>query len=54
MFELIRNIKLLQRVRVKVILYEEVEEVLEAHILTTFLFKVKYAILIDDYEQLRP
>lgn len=51
---LARNIELLQRVNVKVMLCEEAGEVLEAHTLTSFLPGVEHVILIGDHEQLRP
>jgi len=34
-------------------LYKKAEEVLEVYIITAFLFKIKYIILIGDYKQLR-
>ncbi|EFY85817.1 NF-X1 finger and helicase domain protein, putative [Metarhizium acridum CQMa 102] len=51
---LAKNIKLLRRLRIKVLLCEEAGEVLEAHILTALLPSLEHAILIGDHLQLRP
>lgn len=51
---LARNLDILRRVRVKVVVFKEAGEVLEAHTLTALLPSVEHAILIGDYEQLRP
>ena len=51
---LARNIDLLRRINVKVLLCEEAGEVLEAHLLTALLPSLDHAILIGDHRQLRP
>ncbi|KAE9990199.1 hypothetical protein EG327_001711 [Venturia inaequalis] len=51
---LARNLAMLRKLRSKVLICEEAGEVLEAHLLTTFLPSVEHAILIGDHQQLRP
>ncbi|KAF2117095.1 putative NF-X1 finger and helicase domain protein [Lophiotrema nucula] len=51
---LARNLKLLQRLPIKVVLIEEAGEVLEAHTLTALLPSVEHAIFIGDHFQLKP
>ena len=51
---LARNLDILRRVRVKVVVFKEAGEVLEAYTLTALLPSVEHAILIGDHEQLRP
>lgn len=51
---LANNLKMLRRLHSKVLLCEEAGQVLEAHLLTTFLPSIEHAILIGDHEQLRP
>ena len=51
---LANNADLVRSLRAKVLICEEAGEVLESHILTTFLPSVQHAILIGDYLQLRP
>ncbi|KIH93411.1 nf-x1 finger and helicase domain containing protein [Sporothrix brasiliensis 5110] len=45
---------LLKHIKSKVLLCEEAGEVLEAHMLTSFLPSIEHAILIGDHQQLRP
>lgn len=49
-----RNMELLKGLRPKVIICEEAGEVLEAHLLTSFLPSVEHVILCGDHLQLRP
>ncbi|KAH7109262.1 hypothetical protein B0J11DRAFT_601729 [Dendryphion nanum] len=51
---LARNIDLLKRLPIKVVLVEEAGEILEAHTLTAMLPSVEHAILIGDHLQLKP
>jgi hypothetical protein len=51
---LARQIQLLRKLRAQVLICEEAREVLEPHILTTFLPSVTHAILIGDHQQLKP
>lgn len=51
---LARNMNTFRKLRAQVLVCEEAGEVLEAHILTTFLPSVTHAILIGDHQQLRP
>ena len=51
---LARQIHLLRKLRAQVLICEEAGEVLEPHILTTFLPSIRHAILIGDHEQLKP
>ncbi|KAF2732002.1 hypothetical protein EJ04DRAFT_544890 [Polyplosphaeria fusca] len=51
---LARNIELLKRLPIKILLIEEAGEVLEAHTLTALLPSVEHAILIGDHLQLKP
>jgi hypothetical protein len=51
---LARNLDVLRRLNVKVVICEEAGEVLESHLLTALLPSVEHAILIGDHEQLRP
>ncbi|KJR87462.1 NF-X1 finger and helicase protein [Sporothrix schenckii 1099-18] len=51
---LAKNHNLLKHIKSKVLLCEEAGEVLEAHMLTSFLPSIEHAILIGDHQQLRP
>lgn len=51
---LARNLELLKRVPMKVVLIEEAGEILEAHTLTALLPDVEHAILVGDHLQLKP
>lgn len=51
---LANNAELLHNLNAKVLICEEAGEVLESHVLTTFLPSVEHAILIGDHLQLRP
>ncbi|QDS72075.1 hypothetical protein FKW77_003074 [Venturia effusa] len=51
---LARNLGMLRKLQSKVLICEEAGEVLEAHLLTTFLPSIEHAILIGDHQQLRP
>ncbi|ERS95412.1 hypothetical protein HMPREF1624_08290 [Sporothrix schenckii ATCC 58251] len=51
---LAKNHDLLKHIKSKVLLCEEAGEVLEAHMLTSFLPSIEHAILIGDHQQLRP
>ncbi|CAK7236767.1 hypothetical protein SBRCBS47491_009749 [Sporothrix bragantina] len=51
---LAKNCNLLKKLKSKVILCEEAGEVLEAHMLVSFLPSIEHAILIGDHRQLRP
>jgi hypothetical protein len=51
---LARNLEVLRRLNLKVLICEEAGEVLESHLLTALLPSVEHAILIGDHEQLRP
>lgn len=51
---LANNADLLRHLHAKVLICEEAGEVLESHILTTFLPSIQHAILIGDHLQLRP
>ena len=51
---LARSSELLRSLRSKVLLCEEAGEVLEAHMLVSFLPSIEHAILIGDHLQLRP
>ena len=50
---LARNLEILRRVRAKVMMCEETDEILETHTLITLLPSVEHAILIENHEQLR-
>ena len=49
-----KNRTLLQKVKPKIIIVEEVAEVLESHIITTLNKNCQHLILIGDHKQLRP
>jgi hypothetical protein len=51
---LARNLGMLRKLNSRVLVCEEAGEVLEAHLLTTFLPSIQHAILIGDHQQLRP
>jgi hypothetical protein len=51
---LAKNASVLRSIGAKVVVCEEAAEVLEAHMLGTFLPSVQHLILIGDHEQLRP
>jgi hypothetical protein len=51
---LARNLGMLRKLQSRVLICEEAGEVLEAHLLTTFLPSIEHAILIGDHQQLRP
>lgn len=51
---LANNADLLRNLDAKVLICEEAGEVLESHVLTTFLPTIQHAILIGDHLQLRP
>lgn len=51
---LAKNASVLRSINAKVVVCEEAAEVLEAHILGTFMSSVQRLILIGDHEQLRP
>ncbi|KAE9969426.1 hypothetical protein EG328_006874 [Venturia inaequalis] len=51
---LAKNASVLRSVNAKVVMCEEAAEVLEAHMLGTFMPSVQHLILIGDHEQLRP
>ncbi len=51
--DLTRNLKILRRVRAKVMMCEETDEILEIHTLIALLSSVEHAILIENHEQLR-
>lgn len=51
---LARNLALLRQLPSRILVCEEAGEVLEAHLLTTFLPSIEHAILIGDHQQLRP
>jgi AAA domain len=51
---LAKNVELLGRINSKVVICEEAGEVLESHVLSTFLSSVEHVIQIGDHEQLRP
>ncbi|CAJ0963463.1 unnamed protein product, partial [Mesorhabditis belari] len=49
-----KNRKLLEMLKCRSVIVEEAAEVLEAHVLSTFLPSVEHVVLIGDHEQLRP
>lgn len=51
---LAKNASVLRSINAKVVVCEEAAEVLEAHMLGTFMSSVQHLILIGDHEQLRP
>ncbi|CAI6332211.1 unnamed protein product [Periconia digitata] len=51
---LARNLDLLKRLPIKVVLVEEAGEILEAHTLTALLPAIEHAILVGDHLQLKP
>ncbi len=51
---LAKNASVLRSINAKVVVCEEAAEVLEAHMLGTFMPSVQHLILIGDHEQLRP
>ncbi|KAF2672899.1 hypothetical protein BT63DRAFT_139280 [Microthyrium microscopicum] len=51
---LAKNASVLRSVNAKVVVCKEAAEVLEAHMLSTFMPSVQHLILIGDHEQLRP
>jgi hypothetical protein len=51
---LAKNASVLRSIKAKVVVCEEAAEVLEAHMLGTFMPSVQHLILIGDHEQLRP
>lgn len=51
---LARNLAMLRQLPSRILVCEEAGEVLEAHLLTTFLPSIEHAILIGDHQQLRP
>lgn len=51
---LARRIATLKRLRSKVIMCEEADEILEGHMLSTLLPDIEHVIVIGDHQQLRP
>jgi len=51
---LAKEVSLLQRLRYKVILYEEAAEILEAHLISALMPGVEHIIQIGNHRQLRP
>jgi hypothetical protein len=49
-----RNRSVLQKLKPKILVCEEAGEVLEAHLITTFLPSLEHVVLIGDHQQLRP